>query len=239
MARTAISQRRKSVLHYPYSLESSSITSPLNLGSTFDPSSGDWTLRVPFKLSVLPSVQGSSFVFYSQVDGNGTGSIWMNVLSTNDNFRTNFDGSPFDWDYIFDLKWHEYVLRWNSVTEDLTLSVDGATEQVQPNVTMRSADGVHKIFTNKAGGSGAIGKIGPPLLITRHITDEEVADMYYDGVIPSDNQNYFLPLTEGSSDPQDISGNSNDATLGSNTWNATDTPGKARTAITQNRTSVS
>lgn len=130
--------------------------------------------------------------------------------------------------------WKHLIYTWDGT--DVNLYIDGIKQT--GNLTPVSATtnivtiGVRADFAEEM-----VGKISDVKIWDRAITAQEITDLYFNNITPSGSiLNYELNEGAGAT-VADTSGNANTGTITGATWSS-DTPTKARTAITQARTTA-
>lgn len=145
-------------------------------------------------------------------------------------------------------RWVRVVITYsgNSAASGVKCYYNGVLQtQVSATETL-SATIVATGVTAKWGGWGGAGvnlamRLAKPAIIAHEMTAQEVADDWNDsawsGTAPTD----YYDLTEGSGTTVASSGSgAHNGTLGAGvTWDSSDTPGKARSAIAQSRLPIS
>src|SRR3989339_426909 len=212
--------------------------------SNFEPSGGAGATLSVFQWIRVPSnfIAGCSF---SKFDYGVTKRAWT-ILLNNYKLRiiVSQDGGITNWktydspNRMDDGIWHLVGFTWNSGV--LKLYIDGA-EIVPTKVVDAVITTIHQndrrvmigcqLATNNPVTNWS-GKIAASWLWSDVLTTQEIADLYWDGVVPADNKQGEWLFSEGSgATVADTSGNGRNGTISGATW-TTDSPFKARSLKT-------
>jgi len=148
------------------------------------------------------------------------------------NFRTN--GNIFISSGVLVLnRWYDCVITWNGTA--MKMYMDGLL--VATGTSLASDITPTYLILGGDANSSINGNISEAQMWSnKELTASEVSDSYYNNIIPTEGLVLKLPMNEGAGDKaNDTSGNGNDGTITGATWSS-DTPSKARVAISQPRT---
>ena len=225
-------QRRKVIEENSVSLKFKANES-VEIKSSFDLSSGDWTIYQSFNMGKY-----DLNTMMTTLDGTGTGRIVLNYHSGTD-MLTGFLGgvaTNFDRTLIIE-KWYRIAMSYNSTTNMIYGYIDGTLTSAT-HTTPESADGGFYLGMTKGAFNGMDGLIGGPVALynVKH-THAQIRCEHFDKVRPADNRVWYLPLNEGTGNPLDTSGNGVLTTKAAGVdWVTTGGQSKIRTIIPTPRT---
>lgn len=248
MARTAAPRRRKA-FEFPNSLDFSGGSNvEMNIGTAIygfertDPFSWSFWIRPRLDASNTQIIVGefaaSPFEGWHSRFVNGYIRGWLiGSAGGGSSLRKDFNPPPLN-------EWTMVTFTYDGSSGASGLKCYFGPDEQTAQVTLNSlatsivAGDAEMVWGNfgATGSPGFDGLLVPIGVFDYELSASQVADLYYLGEVTGDAAVDYYPLDEGSgTDVASVGSGGNDGTLNGVTWNSSNTPGKARSPIPQQR----